>query len=55
MIRAVSSELDIPLFINARTDVLLYEQDFPGYDLKYEELLKRGLAYKEAGANCFYL
>lgn len=54
MIRAVSSELDIPLFINARTDVLLYEQNFPGYDLKYEELLKRGLAYKEAGANCFY-
>ncbi len=54
MIRAVSDELDIPLFINARTDVMLYDKDFPTSDSKHDELLKRGLAYKEAGAHCFF-
>lgn len=54
LIRAISDQLDIPLFINARADVLLYDKDFPTADSKHEELLKRGLAYKEAGANCFF-
>lgn len=54
LIRAASDELDIPLFINARTDVLLYDKDFPTADSKYEELLNRGLAYQQAGADCFF-
>ncbi len=54
LIRAIASEMDLPLFINARTDVLLHDKEFPTDDLKYEELLKRGYAYKEAGADCFY-
>lgn len=53
-IRSLSNELDVPLFINARADVLLYDKDFPSADLRNEELLKRGLAYKEAGADCFF-
>lgn len=54
LIRAISDESDIPLFINARADVLLYDKDFPTADSKQEELVKRGLAYKEAGADCFF-
>lgn len=54
LIRAASDELDIPLFINARTDVLLYDKDFPTADSKHEELLNRGLAYQQAGADCFF-
>ncbi len=54
LIRAVSDEMEIPLFINARADVLLYDEKFPTPASRYDELLKRGLAYKEAGANCFF-
>lgn len=54
MIREISDALDVPLFINARADVLLYDTDFPTASAKMDELLKRGLAYKEAGANCFF-
>lgn len=54
LIRAIADELDIPLFINARTDVLLYDKDFPSVNEQLTELSKRGLAYKEAGADCFF-
>jgi 2-methylisocitrate lyase-like PEP mutase family enzyme len=53
-IRKTADELNFPLFINARTDVMLQpDAEMPG-DPDLEELLKRGLAYKEAGADCFY-
>ena len=46
--------MDIPLFINARTDVMLYNSE-PGISIqKVDELISRGSAYKEAGANCFF-
>ncbi|MCC6448612.1 MAG: isocitrate lyase/phosphoenolpyruvate mutase family protein [Chitinophagaceae bacterium] len=54
MIRAISDELDIPLFINTRTDVLLYDKDFPTDEVRLAELIKRGMAYKEAGADSFF-
>lgn len=54
LIRAIADELDIPLFINARTDVLLYDKEFRSIDEQLTELSKRGLAYKEAGADCFF-
>ncbi|RYU95268.1 isocitrate lyase/PEP mutase family protein [Emticicia agri] len=54
IIREVAQERDIPLFINARTDVLIHGNLFPGEEAKLEEIIKRGLAYKEAGAGCFY-
>ena len=54
IIRKVADEMEIPLFINARSDVYLYNKEFPTPASKHDELLKRGLAYKKAGANCFF-
>ena len=52
-IREVAKEMDMPLFINARTDTYIRGK-FDTAESKYEETLKRGLAYKAAGADCFY-
>lgn len=52
-IREVAKEMEVPLFINARTDVYIRGK-FDTTESKYEEALKRGLAYKAAGADCFY-
>lgn len=54
LIRKASDESGIPLFINARTDVFLYPNNYPTLDEQTEELLKRGFAYKEAGADGFF-
>ena len=51
LIRRVSSEIGIPIVINARTDVFLmknYEDD------RLSEAITRGQHYKDAGADCFY-
>jgi 2-methylisocitrate lyase-like PEP mutase family enzyme len=54
LIRKAAEESGIPLFINARTDVYLYEKNFAGDTAKLNELITRGLAYKEAGADGFF-
>jgi 2-methylisocitrate lyase-like PEP mutase family enzyme len=54
LIRKVADEMDIPLFINARTDVYLHEKNFATAEAKFDEIIKRGLAYKVAGADCFF-
>ncbi len=54
IIKDVAQQRDIPLFINARTDVLIHGELFSDDEAKFEEIVKRGLAYKEAGAGCFY-
>ncbi len=54
LIKKVSVESGIPLFINARTDVYVRGKDFDTLESKLEETLKRGFAYKNAGADCFY-
>ena len=54
LIKAVSDEVGVPLFINARTDVLLQQDNHQTTNAKLAALLKRGLAYKAAGADCFY-
>lgn len=54
LIRKVSSEMKIPLFINARTDVYLKGKDFVSDEEKFEETLKRGKEYLNAGANCIF-
>lgn len=54
LIKSVAEEMNVSLFINARTDVLLYNNLFSTSEAKNTELIKRGLAYKEAGANCFF-
>lgn len=54
VIRKVADELNVPLFINARADVLLYEEVFPTPAARIAELTARGIAYKEAGADCYF-
>ena len=46
--------MGVSLFINARADVYLRGKDFDTPESKFEEALKRGRAYKTAGADCFY-
>ena len=46
--------MGVPLFVNARADVYLRGKDFDSPESKFEEALKRGRAYKAAGADCFY-
>jgi 2-methylisocitrate lyase-like PEP mutase family enzyme len=50
--RAVAVELQIPVVINARTDVYLQ----PGGDpqMQYPETLRRLSAYRDAGADCVF-
>jgi 2-methylisocitrate lyase-like PEP mutase family enzyme len=52
IIREIAVEKDIPLFINARTDVYVHESD-SGTSL-LEQALERADAYKAAGADCFF-
>jgi len=54
LIKKVSEEMGVSLFINARADVYLRGKDFDTPESKFEEALKRGRAYKVAGADCFY-
>lgn len=54
LIKKVSEETGFPLFINARADVYLRGKEFDTPEAKFEEALKRGRAYKSAGADCFY-
>jgi 2-methylisocitrate lyase-like PEP mutase family enzyme len=54
LIKKVSEEMNVHLFINARTDVYIRGKDFDTPESKLEETLKRGMAYKTAGADCFY-
>ena len=54
LIKKASGEMGIPIFINARTDVYLRGKNFVTSEAKFDEIIKRGLAYKEAGADGFY-
>lgn len=52
-VRRIASGLDIPLFINARTDVYLRGGDLSAEE-KFGEALSRANAYRDAGADCFF-
>lgn len=54
LIKKVALENGVPLFINARTDSFIHEQPFTSPRQLLEETIQRGLAYKAAGADCFY-
>ena len=54
LVRKVAEENGIPLFINARTDVYVREVNVSGEEEKFSETVKRGKAYIEAGADCFF-
>ena len=45
--------MGVPLFINARTDVYLKANDLSDEE-KIMETIRRGKAYKNSGADCFY-
>ena len=51
-IREMSNTVGIHLVINARTDVVMNNGDYPQYLL---EAINRGNAYKEAGADCIFI
>jgi 2-methylisocitrate lyase-like PEP mutase family enzyme len=52
-VREMADKEGIPLLINARTD--LFWPSVPGSDEeKFEEAIRRGVAYLEAGADCIY-
>ena len=54
LVKNVSKKWKVPLFINARTDVYTQGKDFINPESRFEEAIKRGLAYKAAGADCFF-
>lgn len=52
-IKYAAQKLGTPFFVNARTDVYIHGENFSA-DKKLAETIKRGKAYKDAGADCFY-
>ena len=53
LIKKVSTEMGMPLFINARTDVYIKRNNLSDEE-KLSQTLLRGKAYKDAGANGLY-
>ena len=53
LIRNISADNGVPLFINARTDVYSKAQHLTDKE-KFEEAVKRGRAYMQAGSDCFF-
>lgn len=52
-IRNTASKMGVPLFINARTDIYLRAHNLSAEE-KLAETIRRGNAYKDAGADGFY-
>jgi 2-methylisocitrate lyase-like PEP mutase family enzyme len=53
-VRKVAETMDVPLFINARTDVYLRGENFDTPEKKLQETLRRGKAFLDAGADGFF-
>lgn len=53
LIKSTASEMGSSLFINARTDVFIKENNLSKEE-KLAEAIERGKSYKNAGADCFY-
>ena len=53
-IKEASGEMGVSLFINARTDIFHRGKGLDTEASKLEETIKRGAAYKSAGADCFF-
>ena len=54
LIKKVSEEMNVPLFVNARTDAYVRGKDLDTPESKFGEAIKRGIAFKDAGADCFF-
>jgi 2-methylisocitrate lyase-like PEP mutase family enzyme len=52
-IREAASKTEVPLVLNARTDVYLAAVGDP--EKRYELALQRGFAYRDAGADCVFV
>jgi 2-methylisocitrate lyase-like PEP mutase family enzyme len=52
-IREAANSADVPLVLNARTDVYLLQVGEPGK--RYEETLRRASAFRDAGADCVFV
>lgn len=53
-VRTAASELSIPLFINARTDIFLSRDTSTHTEEHLQEAIERAYAYAEAGASGFF-
>ncbi|TMD44665.1 MAG: isocitrate lyase/phosphoenolpyruvate mutase family protein [Chloroflexi bacterium] len=51
-VRELASSMDMPLVINARTDVYLLPTGDAGS--RFEQAVQRAHAYRQAGADCFF-
>ncbi len=51
-IQEVAASMDVPLVINARTDVYLLPTE--DESSRFEQAVERGIAYRQAGADCFF-
>lgn len=54
LIKEIGLDMDVPLFINARTDTFIHAKNFHSAQQLVDETIRRGKAYKDAGADCFY-
>lgn len=54
-LRDVANNLGSNIFINARTDIFLQESDQAKHNELLEDVIERGRAYSEAGANGFFI
>jgi len=54
LIKNLARDMHAGMFINARADVYTRGTDYATAEAKLEETIKRGLAYKAAGADCFF-
>ena len=54
LIKKVAAEMNVPLFINARTDCFVHQKNFESPQSMLKETIQRGIGYKAAGADCFY-
>lgn len=52
-IREVAASMDVPLVLNARTDVYLLEVGSP--ETRYDRALERLAAFRDAGADCLFI
>lgn len=54
IIKNVGAKKGIPVVLNARTDTYIHSGLFASGEAQLEETIRRGKAYRDAGADCFF-